>query len=219
MANHFFINPRILKALSLFASDDEERYNLAGVFFGWDEDGVLSIVATDGHCLGSWKHLPGEDDLVRELGTAIIPMRSFMPLINEASKKNILADKSQIEVAIEREIITMTAIFKGGATMSMRAKAVDAEFPNWRGIIPPENKFKAIKKLGVNPALVKRFRDAGRLIAPNPDGEAIVGLRFTGESEVIEVKIGGAEEQFVGYLMPAMLMGKWVPKPEGEAVA
>ena len=216
MESVFNVSPKVLKAMSLFASNDPERFNLIGLYFGWNADGGLDIVGTDGHCLGSWHHVPNDEDLVREANSAVIPISAFLPLINEASKKQNLAEKSTVELRIDRGKVGMYATLAGDVLMSMKAQTIDVEFPSWQGVIPAEDRFKAIPKLGVNPGLVKRFRDAARLIAPNPDGEAIVGLRFTGEKETIEVKIGGAEEQFVGYLMPAMLMGKWVPAPKDE---
>jgi hypothetical protein len=217
MESVFNVSPKVLKAMSLFASDDAERFNLTGLYFGWDEEGLLDIVSTNGHCLGAWRHAPHDEDLVRDTGSAVIPVAAFLPLINEASKKQNLAVKATVELRIDRDKVGMYATLAGDVLMSMKAQALDAVFPSWHGMIPSEDRFKSIPKLGVNPGLVKRFRDAARLIAPNPDGEAIVGLRFTGEKDIIEVKIGGAEEQFVGYLMPAMLMGKWVPALKDEA--
>lgn len=216
MESIFNVSQKVLKAMSLFASDDTERFNLTGLYFGWDEEGLLDIVATDGHCLGSWRHTPHDEDLVRDAGKAVIPIGMFLPLINEASRKQNFTVKATVELRIDRGKVGIYASLAGDVAMSMKAQTLDVEFPSWHGVIPPEDCFKPIPKLGVNPGLVKRFRDAARLIAPNPDGEAIVGLRFTGEKDIIEVKIGGAEEQFVGYLMPAMLMGKWVPAPKEE---
>jgi hypothetical protein len=221
MESVFNVSPKVLKAMSLFASDDPERFNLTGLYFRWNADGGLDIVGTDGHCLGSWHHVPHDEDLVRDAGSAVIPIAAFLPLINEASKKQNLTAKPTVELRIDRGKVGVYATLSGDVFMSMKAQAIDVEFPSWQAVIPSEDRFKPIPKLGVNPGLVKRFRDAARLIAPNPDGEAIVGLRFTGEKDTIEIKIGGAEEQFVGYLMPAMLMGKWVPalKEENEGAA
>lgn len=217
----FNVSPKVLKAMSLFASDDAERFSLTGLYFGWDEEGSLDIVSTDGHCLGAWRHTPNDEDMVREKGSAVIPIGAFLPLINEASKKQNLTVKATVELRVDRGKAGIYATLAGDVSMSMKAMTLDVDFPSWQKMIPSEDRFKPIPKLGVNPGLVKRFRDAARLIAPNPDGEAIVGLRFTGEKDMIEVKIGGAEEQFVGYLMPAMLMGKWVPalKEEGKSEA
>ena len=216
MESVFNVSPKVLKAMSLFAADDAERFNLTGLYFGWDEEGLLDIVSTDGHCLGSWRHTPHDEDLVREKGSSVIPIGAFIPLINEAARKQNLTLKTTVELRIDRGKVGIYAALAGDVSMSMKAQTLDVDFPSWKKMIPSEDRFKSIPKLGVNPGLVKRFRDAARLIAPNPDGEAIVGLRFTGEKDIIEVKIGGAEEQFVGYLMPAMLMGKWVPAPKEE---
>jgi hypothetical protein len=213
----FNVSPKVLKAMSLFASDDAERYNLNGIYFGWDEEGLLDIVSTDGHCLGAWRHTLHDEDMVREKDSMVVPIATFLPLLNEANRKQNIAVSPTVEIRMDRGKVAMYATLAGNAAvMSIKAQALDTEFPSWQGMIPSEDRFKPIPKLGVNPGLVKRFRDAARLIAPNPDGEAIVGLRFTGEKDIIEVKIGGAEEQFVGYLMPAMLMGKWVPAPKEE---
>lgn len=219
MESIFNICPRVLKAMSLFASTDEERCNLAGICFSWSDSGEMDITGTDGRSLGNWRHAPHDEDLVREPGAVIVPIRAFMPLLNEAARKANMEEKNTVEVRIGQGPVRMAAMLAGDIEMVMRAVPIDAVFPSWQKVIPSEDKFKPIKKIGVNPALVKRFRDAARLIAPSfADGEAVVGLRFTGEQDTIEVKIGGAMESFLGYLMPAMLFGEWVPaKKDGEA--
>ena len=110
-------------------SQDETRYNLNGVYIecGEDGDGVLRMVATDGHRLAivDRKNI-GSLDLKEGI---IIPKKGISEL------KKILDDgEGEIEVGF----LDNSILFKTDAT-NLIVRIIDGDFPDYRQIIPKEN--------------------------------------------------------------------------------
>jgi DNA polymerase III sliding clamp (beta) subunit (PCNA family) len=200
----FKICPRLLKGMSLFATTDEERYNLAALFFRWDTEGFLEIVGTDGFVIGVWGEKV-EEFQIDGPGSAVVPIHTFKRFLAEAASKKNLKMHPTVEILLTDEQVSMEATLNNEFELTLAGKLVDGEYPDWKKLIPSEETFRPISKLGVNIGKLELFRRASSLIAAGADG--IVALRFTDEKGVMEVKIGGVTSEFTGYLMPATIFG------------
>ena len=130
---------------TIFAvSPDEARYNLSGVFVESNAPGSARMVATDGHRLAMIERdVPG---FKMETG-AIIPRKGLAEL------QKILDKESDAEVRLNLE--GQLAYLKRGATeISMRL--VEGEFPDYRGVIPKQSRYKILVKRDLLFAAIKR---------------------------------------------------------------
>jgi DNA polymerase-3 subunit beta len=130
---------------TIFAvSPDEARYNLSGVFVECNAPGSARMVATDGHRLAMIeREVPG---FKMETG-AIIPRKGLSEL------QKILDKESDAEVRLNLE--GQLAYLKRGATeISMRL--VEGEFPDYRGVIPKQSRYKITVKRDLLFAAIKR---------------------------------------------------------------
>jgi DNA polymerase-3 subunit beta len=116
---------------TLFAvSPDEARYNLSGVYVEASGADSARMVATDGHRLAMVeREVPG----FKMEGGAIIPRKGLAEL------RKILDQNGDAEVRLTLE--GQLAYLKRGTTeVSMRL--VEGEFPDYRGVIPKQSKYK-----------------------------------------------------------------------------
>jgi DNA polymerase-3 subunit beta len=130
---------------TIFAvSPDEARYNLSGVFVESNAPGSARMVATDGHRLAMIeREVPG---FRMETG-AIIPRKGLAEL------RKILDVNGDAEVRLSLE--GQLAYLKRGQTeVSMRL--VEGEFPDYRGVIPKQSKYKIAVKRDLLFAAIKR---------------------------------------------------------------
>jgi DNA polymerase-3 subunit beta len=130
---------------TIFAvSPDEARYNLSGVFVESNAPGAVRMVATDGHRLAMIeREVPG----FTMAAGAIIPRKGLAEL------RKILDVGTEAEVRLSLE--GQLAYLKRGATeVSMRL--VEGEFPDYRGVIPKQSKYKITVKRDLLFAAIKR---------------------------------------------------------------
>jgi len=130
---------------TIFAvSPDEARYNLSGVFVESNAPGSARMVATDGHRLAMIeREIPG---FRMETG-AIIPRKGLSEL------RKILDESSDAEVRLNLE--GQLAYLKRGTTeISMRL--VEGEFPDYRGVIPKQSRYRITVKRDLLFAAIKR---------------------------------------------------------------
>ncbi len=130
---------------TIFAvSPDEARYNLSGVFVECNAPGSARMVATDGHRLAMIeREVPG----FRMEAGAIIPRKGLSEL------RKILDEGGDAEVRLNLE--GQLAYLKRGATeISMRL--VEGEFPDYRGVIPKQSRYKITVKRDLLFAAIKR---------------------------------------------------------------
>ena len=116
---------------TIFAvSPDEARYNLSGVYVESNAPGQARMVATDGHRLAMVERdVPG----FTMAAGAIIPRKGLSEL------RKILDESGDAEVRLSME--GQLAYLKRGSTeVSMRL--VEGEFPDYRGVIPKQSKYK-----------------------------------------------------------------------------
>ena len=130
---------------TLFAvSPDEARYNLSGVFVESSAPGSARMVATDGHRLAMIeREVPG----FRMEGGAIIPRKGLA----ELRKILDLGGDAEVRLSLEGPL----AYLKRGTTeVSMRL--VEGEFPDYRGVIPKQSKYKIAVARDALLAAIKR---------------------------------------------------------------
>ena len=130
---------------TLFAvSPDEARYNLSGVYIDSPEAGIARMVATDGHRLSL---IDREVAGFSMNGGAIIPRKGMA----ELRKLLDQAGDGEVELTLDGAL----AWIKRGATeVSMRL--VEGEFPDYRGVIPKQSKYKIVVKRDLLFAAIKR---------------------------------------------------------------
>jgi DNA polymerase-3 subunit beta len=130
---------------TLFAvSPDEARYNLSGVFVESSAPGAARMVATDGHRLAMIeREVPG----FKMEGGAIIPRKGLAEL------RKILDQDGDSEVRLSLEG-QLAYLKRGNTEVSMRL--VEGEFPDYRGVIPKQSKYKIAVPRDTLLAAIKR---------------------------------------------------------------
>ncbi len=121
-----------LIAKSFFAvSNDETRPNLTGAFLEVEERGessVLKMVATDGHRLAVVESLPlGEKFLGLDKGI-IIPRKGLLEI-----RKLLEENLGEVFLGVERGLCVVKSLED-----VLKVSLIDAEFPNYRRVIPQE---------------------------------------------------------------------------------
>jgi DNA polymerase-3 subunit beta len=117
---------------TLFAvSTDETRFNLSGVYAESGENGVLRMVATDGHRLAM---------IERSLKEAKLPRGAILPRKGLAEVRKLLDDAEDSE-------LTLTIAEKNARlhtpTVSSFMRLVEGDFPDYRQVIPGSSRAKA----------------------------------------------------------------------------
>ena len=130
---------------TIFAvSPDEARYNLSGVFVESNAPGSARMVATDGHRLAMIeREVPG---FKMETG-AIIPRKG----LSELRKILDVGGDAEVRLSLEGQLAYLK---RGNTEVSMRL--VEGEFPDYRGVIPKQSKYKIAVKRDLLFAAIKR---------------------------------------------------------------
>ena len=130
---------------TIFAvSPDEARYNLSGVYIESNAAGSARMVATDGHRLAMIeREVPG----FRMEGGAIIPRKG----LSELRKILDQGGDAEVRLALEGQLAYMK---RGNTEVSMRL--VEGEFPDYRGVIPKQSKYKIVVARDLLFAAIKR---------------------------------------------------------------
>jgi len=118
--NAITVRPAVLKSLLLFAAIKDVRYYLKGVHLETGPNGAC-LVALDGHRLGA-VHCPGALDAT----SGIIPRELIEKVVKVYGKADSL------EITISGEYPHQYDI------RGLSARGIDAEFPDWRRILPTE---------------------------------------------------------------------------------
>ena len=174
---------------TLFAvSSDETRFNLSGVFLSNDDDGVLRMVATDGHRLAL---------IDRRLPSAKMERGVVMPRKGLIEARKLLDEAEDAEVTMVVSPKDVRLVLRS-VTFFMRL--VEGEFPDYRQVIPGaasvqaranrDDFLAALRRISLLASErshgVKLHLERGKLelSASNPDqGEASeeVDVQYTGE--------------------------------------
>ena len=114
----------MLRKTSYAASTDETRYVLNGVFLSF-KSGKLTMVATDGRRLALVEQ---ELDFPKEAeGEIILPTKAVVELLH------VLGDEGEMKITVAASQV----IFEFEDVM-MASKLIDAQYPNYRQVIPSQ---------------------------------------------------------------------------------
>jgi DNA polymerase-3 subunit beta len=116
---------------TIFAvSPDEARYNLSGVFIESPAEGMVRMVATDGHRLSM---------VDREAPGFIISPGAIIPRKGLAELRKLLdqTGDNQAELVLDGQLAWLR---RGSTEISMRL--VEGEFPDYKGVIPGESRYQ-----------------------------------------------------------------------------
>ncbi|MGE5248489.1 MAG: DNA polymerase III subunit beta [Verrucomicrobiota bacterium] len=189
---------RLVESVVAFASSDETRYNLAGVLMERAEPtsgSMLRLVATDGHRLAM------ADGEVGDIGGLLAERRVLVPKkgIQEIRK---LAENGPGSIELSASEKFLFAV-KGDTEVWVRL--LDADFPDYRQVVPRENPLTA--KVDRN-AFAEVLRRVGVMA---PDKVHSVKLSFSGKQlEVSSTSPDQGEAQDLleaEYDGPAMKIG------------
>ena len=174
---------------TLFAvSSDETRFNLSGVFLSNEDDGLLRMVATDGHRLAL---------IDRRLPSARMERGVVMPRKGLIEARKLLDEAEDAEVTM---IVSPKDVRLVLRSVSFFMRLVEGEFPDYRQVIPGaasvqaranrDDFLAALRRISLLASErshgVKLHLERGKLelSASNPDqGEASeeVDVQYTGE--------------------------------------
>jgi len=210
------VEPAMLAAMidkTIFSvSPDEARYNLSGVYVESPEAGKVRMVATDGHRLSVVEREIAEFKMV---GGVIIPRKGL------AEMRKLLDQQggSEVKLTIENNIASLS---RGNTEISMRL--VEGEFPDYKGVIPKQSKYKITLGRETLMAAVKRAaifsneRYHGVKIGLSPDTLTVSSTSpETGEaSETVDVDFKG-EDFSIGFNASYILQVLGVIASDGEA--
>jgi DNA polymerase-3 subunit beta len=156
---------KLVESVVQFASSDETRYNLAGVLLERSEGSSLRMVATDGHRLAMAE---GEAAGIEEL----LPSRKIL-----VPKKGVLeirklaeAGPGSIEISASEKFL-----FASKGDTEVWVRLLDADFPDYRQVIPKENPLTAAVDRN---AFAEVLRRVGVM---SPDKVHSVKLSFSGK--------------------------------------
>ncbi|MBY7649012.1 MAG: DNA polymerase III subunit beta [Candidatus Liberibacter europaeus] len=149
VAYSFAIESSVLKGLidrTHFAMASEEiRYYLNGVFFHIAEGSKLCAAATDGHRLAISKtDTPVQ---IAEIPSIIVPSKAVGEIQRILAARNLI-DSVKIGISESRIYLKMDSI-------SMNAKLIDGEFPDYQSVVPDKND----KELRVNCVALRQAVD------------------------------------------------------------
>jgi DNA polymerase-3 subunit beta len=130
---------------TIFAvSPDEARYNLSGVYLEAHDAGKARMVATDGHRLSMIdRTVPG---FAMEGGT-IIPRKG----LTELRKLLDQGGDSEVKLLLDGQLASLK---RGPTEVSMRL--VEGEFPDYRGVVPKQTKYRIAVTRDALQAAIKR---------------------------------------------------------------
>ena len=130
---------------TIFAvSPDEARYNLSGVYLEAHDAGKARMVATDGHRLSMIDRVvPG---FAMEGGT-IIPRKG----LTELRKLLDQGGDSEVKLLLDGQLASLK---RGATEVSMRL--VEGEFPDYRGVVPKQTKYRIAVTRDALQAAIKR---------------------------------------------------------------
>ncbi len=123
---------KLAERVVAFASSDETRYNLAGVLMERTDPkagAMLRMVATDGHRLAM------ADGEVGDIGEILASRKVLVPKKGvQEIRKLAESGPGSIEISASEKFL-----FAAKGDMEVWVRLLDAEFPDYRQVIPKEN--------------------------------------------------------------------------------
>jgi len=159
---------KLVDRVSAFATGDETRYNLSGILLErQEEEGktILRMVATDGHRLAI------ADEEVPNLGDLLAARRVLVPRKGLIEIRK-LSDGGPGSLELSA---TDKFLFAGKGDTEVWVRLLDAEFPDYRQVVPKENQIVAGVPRGTFLDVLKRVSVMA------PDKVNSVRLSFSGK--------------------------------------
>jgi hypothetical protein len=200
----FNVRLRELRALRLFASEDESRYALNGVRIEVSAGQRQVMVATDGRrilCLRS--------ECLGQSTFSITLHRSFIDRIERTVSDNRLLLGDELEITIHGIVATAKLV---SYKIAVEDEAViDENYPNWRQVIPksPETPF-ALEWLALNANYVASYSKAASILGAN---DAVLKWRLHGKEAPVEIVCDRLKD-FYDPLMAVQVDSQAFNKPE-----
>jgi len=159
---------KLIDRVSAFATGDETRYNLSGILLErQEEEGrmILRMVATDGHRLAiADEEVPNLGDLLGEK-RVLVPRKGLIEI-----RKLSDGGPGSLELSATEKFL-----FAGKGDTEVWVRLLDAEFPDYRQVVPKENQIVAGVPRGTFLDVLKRVSVMA------PDKVNSVRLSFSGK--------------------------------------
>ncbi len=159
---------KLIDRVSAFATGDETRYNLSGILLErQEEEGrtILRMVATDGHRLAiADEEVPNLGDLLGER-RVLVPRKGLIEI-----RKLSDGGPGSLELSATEKFL-----FAGKGDTEVWVRLLDAEFPDYRQVVPKENQIVAGVPRGTFLDVLKRVSVMA------PDKVNSVRLSFSGK--------------------------------------
>jgi len=159
---------KLIDRVSAFATGDETRYNLSGILLErQEEEGrtILRMVATDGHRLAiADEEVPNLGDLLGER-RVLVPRKGLIEI-----RKLSDGGPGSLELSATEKFL-----FAGKGDTEVWVRLLDAEFPDYRQVVPKENQIVASVPRGTFLDVLKRVSVMA------PDKVNSVRLSFSGK--------------------------------------
>lgn len=117
---------KMLAKVAFAMSRDETRYHLNGVYFDGRKEGILRLVATDGHRLA---YMEGKVAFPEDY-RAIVPRKGCAELQKFCER----ADKDTVDVYLGKRYIHAES-----ADRRLMIRLIDGDFPKYEQVIPKDN--------------------------------------------------------------------------------
>jgi DNA polymerase III subunit beta len=199
---------------TIFAvSPDETRYNLSGVYIECPSPDTVRMAATDGHRLSMIdRSAPG---FSMQAG-AILPRKG----LNELRRLLDSGVEGNVMLCVETQLAWL---LHGNTEISMRR--VEGEFPDYRGVIPKDSKYRisvgrdallaAIKRAAIFSS--ERYHGIRLGLMPNSLTVSSTSPELGEASETVDVDFSG-EEFSVGFNAAYLLQAVTAVPAQGEVV-
>lgn len=122
------LDDMISKTVYCVSSDDMRR-NLCGICFEKSGQNNLRLVATDGHRLSFVENSSSDD--VKLLSSVIVPKKAVLEL------RKILKQSEPIQIGFESNFFAAV-----GEDTTIFSRLIDADFPDYRQVVPEETEFE-----------------------------------------------------------------------------
>lgn len=178
------------------SSNDETRETLQGVLLEKKKKG-LRMVATDGHRLALADRTFSDNEELIMKGSVVIPQkgaREIKRLIEEMEKEE------KIKIGLGEKSVVVV-----GGEETMVVRLIEGEFPNYKKVIPNDNKNRMVVK---TKELIESLRRVS--LVTEEDTRAVRFVVKSGELTILSKKIGlgdAREERKVDYKGEDMEIG------------
>lgn len=209
------VDIRKLKAANVFASKEETRYYLNGVFFELDKAG-LNFVATDGHRAIVIPQICDKEEFALAISLHPEGCNYIIPR-DLIERIKLIRGIDECEIFFREGKITIE--YEGN---SYNGEAVDGTFPDYKRIMPDQDKIvkdeKARRKeltakdraqsyvdmydvfeIGFNPAFLSDFAKINTILGYKNQG---VRMTMIDRSSPVVITLGADRSLYTGVLMP-----------------